>query len=501
MQYYCLIMENIPDIRLGEVIFASADKKISAQISKLQKQGKIRKIAPRLYTSNLDDTAEEIIRRNLFIILGNLYPGAIISHRSAFEFKPTEASHIFLTYKYTRKINLPGITIRLLEGPKPIEGDNPFSGNLFTSQRARAFLENLQLSKRPGPTSKTLTIPEIEEKLEQIVRINGEDELNTLRDNARDVAKKLTMKKEFARLDTLISALLTTRDANVLSSPLAAARAFGFPYDPMRTQLFEELFRALLTKEFEYRPDKNTSTQSFRNFAFFESYFSNYIEGTVFDVEEAKQIIETNQPLPSRNEDSHDVLGTYQIVSNQQEMSKTPTTTDELISILQYRHKILLSARTDKNPGLFKDRNNFAGQTSFVDFNLVKGTLIKSFDFYQALRHPFAKAAYMMFVISEVHPFLDGNGRMARVMMNAELVSKGQSKIIIPTVFREDYLGVLRKLTRQQETAPYIRMLHRAFEFSSFVYSDNMDEMQHHLEDCDAFLEHTEGKLKIIKRE
>ena len=494
-------MENIPEIHLEEVIFGSADKKISAQISKLLKQGKIRKIAPRLYTSNLTDTDEEIIRRNLFIILGNLYPGAIISHRSAFEFKPTEEGHIFLTYKYTKKIRLPGITIRLLEGPKPIDGDNPFSGKLFVSQQARAFLENLQQSKRPGPTSKTLTIPEIEEKLEQIVRINGEDELNNVRDRTRDIAKKLGMERQFATLNTLISALLTTQDANVLSSRLAAARAFGFPYDPMRLQLFEELFRALQTKEFESRTDKNISVQSFRNFAFFESYFSNYIEGTIFEIEEAKQIIETNQPLPARNEDSHDVLSTYQIVSNKQEMLKTSKTADELLSILQYRHKILLSARIDKKPGLFKDRNNFAGQTSFVDFNLVKGTLIKSFDFYQALTHSFSKAAYIMFVISEVHPFLDGNGRMARVMMNAELVAQGQSKIIIPTVFRDDYLGVLRKLTRQQETESYIRMLQRAFEFSSYIYNDNMGEMQQHLENSNAFVEHTEGKLKIVKRE
>lgn len=494
-------MENIPDVLFEEVIFGSADKNISAQISKLQKQGKIRKIAPRLYTSNLSDSDEEIIRRNLFIILGNLYPGSIISHRSAFEFKPTVAGHIFLTYKYTKKIILPGITIRLLEGPEPIEGDNSFSGKLLASQPARAFLENLQASKRPGPTSKTLTIPEIEEKLEQIVRINGEDELNKVRDRARSVAKKLGMEKEFETLNSLISAILTSHSVDVLSSPLAAARAFGFPYDPMRLKLFEELFRALQTKEFEYRPDRNTSKQSFRNFAFFESYFSNYIEGTIFDLEEAKQIIETNQPLPARNEDSHDVLGTYKIVSNRQEISKTPETSDELLYILQYRHKILLSARTDKNPGLFKDRNNFAGQTSFVDFNLVKGTLIKSFDFYRALTQPFAKAAYMMFVISEVHPFSDGNGRIARVMMNAELVAKDQSKIIIPTVFRDDYLGVLRKLTRQQETAPYIRMMQRAFEFSSMVYSEDMDKMQRHLEACNAFLEHTEGNLKIVQQE
>lgn len=43
---------------------------------------------------------------------------------------------------------------------------------------------------------------------------------------------------------------------------------------------------------------------------------------------------------------------------------------------------------------------------------------------------PFAKAVYMTFLVSEVHPFLDGHGRIARVMMNAELSAKGLSKII-----------------------------------------------------------------------
>jgi len=490
-------MEKNTSSQLNEVIFGSADKKISRQISKLHGLGKIRKIAPRLYTSNLTDPEEAIVRRNLFEILKNLYPGSMISHRSAFEFKPTETDQIFLTYKYTKKIRLPGITIRFLEGPGPLHGDNPFSGELYISQQPRAFLENLQPSKRSGPASKTLTLPEIEEKLEQIIRINGEDEINRVRDRAREISVKLDMEKEFSVLESIIGALLSTRESDILSSPLAAARAFGFPYDPVRLDLFEELFRALQTKEFRNRPDKNLSVQSFRNEAFFESYFSNYIEGTEFEIEEAMQIIMSNQPFPDRDVDSHDILGTYKIVSSREEMSVIPGSADELLSILQNRHRILMSARTDKKPGLFKDRNNVAGRTAFVDMNLVKGTLIKSYDLYRALTHPFKRAAFVMFVISEVHPFLDGNGRMARIMMNAELVSEGQSKIIIPTVFRDDYLGVLRKLTRQGDTGSYIRMLFRVYDFSETIYGDNMEEMQQHLENCNAFLEPTEAKLEF----
>jgi len=159
-----------------------------------------------------------------------------------------------------------------------------------------------------------------------------------------------------------------------------------------------------------------------------------------------------------------------------------------------------MSSRLDKKPGLFKDKNNFAGSTAFVDINLVRGTLEQSFGFYSALDHPFAKAAYIMFVISEVHPFLDGNGRIARVMMNAELVKAEQSKIIIPTVYREDYMGALKKFTKQRKCDTYIKMLQRAHQFSANVYDDNMDNMQEYLTSCKAFIEDSDVILKIVPR-
>ncbi len=487
-------------MELTEIIFSSSDSTISRQISKLEREGKIRKVSPRVYTSKINDSDEVLIRRNLFTILGNLYPGAVLSHRSAFEFAPTTAGNIFVTYKYTKKISLPGITISFIKGQGPIPGDNEIADGLYVSQKPRAFLENLQTTRNTGPTSKCLPLPEVEEKLEQVIRVNGEPEINNLRDAAKKIATKLRMQKELEGLNRIISTLLTTKPSKILSSPLAQARAFGAPFDPDRIQLFEELFRVLQNQEFKNRTDKNTSVQSFRNFAFFESYFSNYIEGTVFEVEEAKQIIKSDKPLPTRNEDSHDVLGTYHIVSDREEMSKLPATAEELLNMLRNRHKILLSGRPDKYPGLFKDKNNFAGQTSFVDFNLTTGTLIQSFNLYRAITHPFARAAYIMFVISEVHPFLDGNGRIARVMMNAELVKAGHSKIIIPTVYREDYMGALRKLTRQRDTDTYIRMLQRAQEFSENVHGDDMNSVQQYLKETNAFSESTEAKLNITPR-
>lgn len=492
-------MENNIPIHLQEVIFASKDTAISRQLGKLTETGQIKKIAPRIYTSNFEDSDEVIIKRNIFTILGKLYPGAVLSHRSALEFKPTSASQIFVTYTYTKKIELPGITIRFMEGMPALEGDHPFSGALFVSQQERAFLENLQSSRQIGPTSKTITLPEIESKLEQIVQVKGEEGLNQFRDTAREIAQQLGMQSEFEKLNKLISALLSTKPSKILTSPIAVARALGNPYDQHRLELFEKLFVELQQQHYKERQDVNKETNAFRNFAFFEAYFSNYIEGTIFEIEEAKSIIQTETPIPNRDEDSHDILGTYKLVSNQKEMSTTPSNPDELLNLLQYRHQILLASRTSKKPGQFKDKNNRAGETHFVDYTLVRGTLIKGFDYYQALQDPFAKAAYIMFMISEIHPFLDGNGRIARVMMNAELVKANQTRIIIPTVYRDDYLGALRRLTRNDDPAVYIKMLQRAQKFSATVLADDMEALENQLTQSNAFKEHDEAKLKILE--
>lgn len=142
-------------------------------------------------------------------------------------------------------------------------------------------------------------------------------------------------------------------------------------------------------------------------------------------------------------------------------------------------------------------RNNHAGETYFVDYNLVKGTLRKGFEFYQALHEPFARAIMMLFMVSEVHPFNDGNGRISRIMMNAELTHAGEAKIIIPTVFRDDYILTLRRLTRQGDPEAIIRAMQRVHLFSSKLDAHNLTSMIEYLRSCNAFKRSNEGILQF----
>ncbi len=320
-----------------------------------------------------------------------------------------------------------------------------------------------------------------------MLQVNGEQGLNKFRDNARMVSGSLGMTDEFETLNSIIGALLSTRPGGILSSAAAVARARREPFDAGRTRLFETLFGALHNEQFPFMDEPNVENAAFRNFAFFESYFSNYIEGTEFELEDAWQIVESGLPMPARNADSHDVLGTFQLVASRREMRRTPRSSDELIELLQDRHRVLMAARPDRNPGMFKMQNNHAGDTHFVDCTLVRGTLRKGFEYYQALEHPFARSLFMLFMVSEVHPFNDGNGRISRIMMNAELVAAEQSKIIIPTVFREDYLNALRRLTRRGAPSVIIRAMSRVRRFSAGIIGDDFDATRLYLERCNAF--------------
>ncbi|WP_044266895.1 Fic family protein [Bacteroides timonensis] len=483
-----------------EIIFGSSDPNVSRVLSNKEKNGELRKIAPRIYTSNLIDNPENIVRRNLMEILAYRYPNALISHRSAKEMRPTPSGDFFLTSSTTRRVtDLPGIILNFAKGPQAIAKDIPFMG-MHISGEFRYMLENMQVSRKSGDESRVLPIEVIETKLEQLLLTGGEDRLNEYRDELREVANELGMTNEFAKINNIISALLSTHDAEVLSTESAKARATGSPFDAKRVELFEILFDTIKDRYFVIRNNRNTDEESFRLFSFFESYFSNYIEGTEFDIEEAKEIVDSGIPMPRRDEDSHDILGTFKILSNRAEMMRTPTSPDELFSILSHRHTVLLEGRPHMSPGVFKMRNNRAGQTEFVDFQLVKGTLSQGFKYYSALTDPFAKAIFMMFMISEVHPFNDGNGRIARVMMNAEFVRADQSRIIVPTVFREDYILALRKLTRHKDPLAYINVMTKLHLFSDNLYGTDFTELKNYLATCNAYDEPSQAKLQIIDR-
>ena len=134
-----------------------------------------------------------------------------------------------------------------------------------------------------------------------------------------------------------------------------------------------------------------------------------------------------------------------------------------------------------------------------IDFGneIIFSSSNKSISYQITKADPMAKAIFIMFMIAEVHPFTDGNGRISRIMGNAELFKSGLSKIIVPTVYREDYIMSLKKLTNRKEPDTFIRVMDKLQYFSNNIFGDNFDELNNYFKATNAYKEPSEGKLNV----
>jgi Fic family protein len=492
-----ILFDDLPEI------FVS-NSEITALVNQAVKAGKLRKLGSRLYTKDLSSAPEDIVKRNWYFLLKDYYPDALIADRTAIENKPAEDGSVFIVSSKKRETVLPGITFKPRSGIGTLKSDKLFIGGNHLSSTARAYLENMRASRARTGVPRTLSNKEMEERLEQLLRQRGEAFLNTIRDDARELAKELDAGKEFKKLDELIGSLLGARDA-LLQSEVGKARKTGVPYDPARVDKLITLFEALNATAPLQRTSLAVSAEAKTNLSFFEAYFSNFIEGTEFGVDEAADIVFNGHIPNDRPEDAHDVLGTFRIVSNHTEMAKLPKSADELKQLLKSRHLVLMQLRPDKNPGEFKTKSNRAGSSVFVSPELVDGTLEKGFEIYRSLEIPLYRAIFMMFMISEVHPFTDGNGRTARIMMNAELVHADEQKVIIPTIYRNNYLSSLKALTHNDLTNPLIRTLDFAQKYTRSINWEDFEEARRQLTVTNAFLDPNDaeeiGKRLVIYQE
>jgi hypothetical protein len=259
----------MPDFSTMPEAFVSSAE-LATAISREVKAGRLRKLGSKLYTRNLKDQPEKIVQRNLWPLVAAYLPDALIADRTALEYRPAVDGSVFLIADHKRNIQIPGVTLRPRKGPPPIDGDRPFIGRLRIASPARAFLENMRPSRARDGVARTLSKREMEERLDEMLRQSGEAAIQRLRDNAREIAEKLGLTEEFQQLDALIGTLLGTRDAE-MESPVAIARAAGFPYDPQRLDLFQRLFAELAGTAPVTRLARTTDGPAL---PFFEAYFS-----------------------------------------------------------------------------------------------------------------------------------------------------------------------------------------------------------------------------------
>ena len=448
-------------------LFGSSDQSKVNQLARMVKRQEARKLASRIYSTDLTSPPEELIRADLLAIIRHFYPGAVISHRTAIEAKPTPGGFYHVTSGRRDKIHeLPGVTLRVWKGAPSQPGDTQLGADLFMGSRPRALLENLTDSRaREGGERKTLDRETLEAWLDRLCRIHGPDELRRLLAAAEELAPALGLEIAAQRARAIITALVDGANADTLVSPVGRARARREPYDPDRISLFTRLASRLATESFAPLPERPEAER--RLHAFWEAYFSNYIEGTVFTIQEAREIVFDHKLPPARPKDAHDILSTFQLATDSHNRREVPHDADDLLRLLEVRHARLMHDRLDVGPGRFKETPNRVGTREFVAPELVRGTLRQAYELGRHLAQPAARGAFMMFIVAEVHPFNDGNGRLARLFLNAELTAGGCGRLIVPTSLRGDYISCLEALTVGGNPEPFLGLISRLIAFSA----------------------------------
>lgn len=462
---------------LGSADIRAAQRRVKA--------GQLARIVPGMVSSSPPQDWPALIARERLRVLAALVPKAVLGYSSAFNGGMPQDGVIHLIGSYRRNLSLPGLTVMVWKGPPASTGDARMLGrDLFYPSLPRLLLENLTPSR--GAARKAVGRAAVEQRLLDMCDARGEEALSALREQARSLAAPLKLVNEFNQLDDLVGSILGTR-ASKLTTPAGIARTALQPYDANRLALFEQLAAQLRATPLQQPGAVALSGRARSHFAFLESYFSNFIEGTEFDVQEARSFVLGGKPVNQRPKDSHDILGVFRQALDPGWSHQTLASGEAVLTQLRARHADQMRERPEVGPGEFKTLANRAGNTEFVAPRLVRGTLIEGSKLLSTVPAGTARALLAMFLVSEVHPFTDGNGRLARLVMNAELSVLGSCRIIVPTLFREEYLDCLRLLTRDGQAAPMLAAMQKIHQWSAAFDYEDLDQVIAQMTRCNAF--------------
>ena len=84
--------------------------------------------------------------------------------------------------------------------------------------------------------------------------------------------------------------------------------------------------------------------------------------------------------------------------------------------------------------------------------------------------HPIEFAAQVHYDFVWIHPFEDGNGRMARLLLNLVLVKSGYPFAVIQSVDKKRYLKTLRQMDLEREFEPFLIYIARCVEQTLDIY-------------------------------
>uniref|UniRef100_T1JBA4 Protein adenylyltransferase Fic n=1 Tax=Strigamia maritima TaxID=126957 RepID=T1JBA4_STRMM len=228
--------------------------------------------------------------------------------------------------------------------------------------------------------------------------------------------------------------------------------------------------RYLLTKI----PNTSSSLKRVKQEAYFQHvYHTVAIEGNTMSLSQTRHILETRMAVAGKSIFEHnEILGldaALSFVNNTLVRRIGELKLEDILDI----HKRVLGFNDPVEAGKFRRTQVWVGKHIPAHplhmRNLMKDFLVwLNAEESQAL-HPIVFAALAHYKLAYIHPFIDGNGRTARLLMNLILMRAGFPAVIIPKGEKQLYFENL-ELADEGDIRPFIRFIADCTEKTLDVY-------------------------------
>lgn len=193
------------------------------------------------------------------------------------------------------------------------------------------------------------------------------------------------------------------------------------------------------------------------------TYHSNAIEGNTLTMSETKAVLEDGITIGGKSLKEHlEAVGHSQAIDYMEALAQG----DEALTerTLQEFHSLILRNIDGANAGAYRRVNVLISGAGHIppQAEHVPEKMEAFFRWYgtaQGTLHPVEFAAHVHADFVNIHPFKDGNGRTARLIMNFELMSAGFPTVIVPVDARPDYYRNLDLAATQGDYLPFVMQI------------------------------------------
>ncbi len=193
------------------------------------------------------------------------------------------------------------------------------------------------------------------------------------------------------------------------------------------------------------------------------TYHSNSIEGNTLTLTETKVVLEDGITIGGKSVKEHlEALNHKEAIFLLEDIVKRNEPFSE--RIIKDLHAIILRGIDNENAGVYRKTNVLISGAEHIppDYLMVEEQMHELITWYEAeaqLFHPVQRAAMLHSWFVKIHPFVDGNGRTARLLMNLELLKTGFVPIVIKKEQRLQYYQALDHSHVVGDSNDFIQML------------------------------------------